>query len=180
MLTRLSKLVKGRKSSSSPSIGRSQDESEATNSASAVTVSPVRNTSTLSVPFPVAYNPTPLSIQSLVSQASTNEPQQLESRLRPTATPCLPSPPVDRLPTPQSFIDPTPTGSAGEVTGSNDLRDRSTLLRPPQPPCLPVSQEVSFFERARDVKTGDLNLNAKNINIFNEGLAQQQALELRK
>jgi hypothetical protein len=42
-------------------------------------------------------------------------------------------------------------------------------------PSLAVSPGVSFFKRARNVKTGDLNINANNVNVFHEGGAQEHA-----
>jgi hypothetical protein len=39
---------------------------------------------------------------------------------------------------------------------------------------------MTLFENARDVKTGDFNINANNVTVFNEGVAQQYALEVRK
>jgi hypothetical protein len=177
LLTRFSRFVKGRSSTSSSSAGRSQGVAE-TASTPAVYDSSTPST----IPLPLANNLTTSNVQGSVSktsmQPSTNEHQRIEF-LQPTASaPCLApsaSTPADRDPIPQSLIHPTTTAASSEIAVSQDPQDQLPPSHPPQGPSLPIPAGIALFESARDFKTGDFNINANNVNVFNEGGAQEHA-----
>ena len=147
LLTRFSRFIKGRKSSGSQGVAE------------------------IASTGPAVYDsgPTPSTIP---------QHQRIEF-LQPTASaPCLApsaSMPADRDRVPQSLIHPTTTAASSEIAVSHDPQDRLPPSHPPQGLSPPIPAGIALFESAHDVKTGDFNINATHVSVFNEGMAQEHA-----